>query len=111
MISPIKIILLIPFCLILLFFLFKPKEKLIIRISIILMSLIAILFVTFPDFTNRLAGVVDVGRGADLVIYLFMVLVFFALVYMYSKMRAMHNTLTDIIREISIRNSKEEEKK
>lgn len=108
MISPIKIILLIPICLLLLFFLLKQKEKLTIRIAIILVSLIGIVFVIFPDFTNTIADTVNVGRGADLVIYLFMILAFFAVLYLYGKIRSIHTMLTDIIREISIKNKKTE---
>lgn len=105
MISLFKIILLIPFLLILLFFLFKPKEKLFIRVFIFTISILAIGFIMFPSVTNVVANALDIGRGADLIVYIYIVFSFFAIIYLYTKVRYLTQTSTDIIRELSITKS------
>jgi small membrane protein len=55
-----------------------------------------------PDFTDRIAAMVGVGRGADLVTYLSIVGVLFVLVHYYAKFVELQRNLTQVTRELAI---------
>ena len=57
-----------------------------------------IFLVVFPDLTNRLAATLGVGRGADLVFYLFMVAVCYLLLLVYAKIRKLERQLAELAR-------------
>ena len=81
----IKIILLIPLVALIVILLPRLKNKTFYRLMLVAISGIGILFVLFPSITDRLAHFVGVGRGADLVTYLFMIFFFLGGVILYSK--------------------------
>jgi hypothetical protein len=56
-----------------------------------------------PDLTNRVAGWLGIGRGADLLIYV--VALSFAVVafYFYQRFRKLESQITEIVRELAIR--------
>jgi hypothetical protein len=56
-----------------------------------------------PDLTNRAAGWLGIGRGADLLIYV--VALAFAVVsfYFYTRLRRLESNLTVIVRELALR--------
>lgn len=62
-----------------------------------------VFFVLFPDFTNRLAHKVGVGRGADLVFYLGFLFLFFIILKLYARIRRLEQHLTKTIREETIK--------
>src|SRR5687767_15157504 len=101
----IKIILLIPLLLLIITFLPKLGNRTFYRLSLIGISALGILFVLFPTVTDRLAHLVGVGRGADLVTYLFIVFFFLAGIIMYSKLRKIEAEQTILARKISIQNA------
>jgi hypothetical protein len=98
----IKIILLIPLVLLIISFLPKLGNKTFYRLSLIVISFAGILFVLFPAITDRLAHLVGVGRGTDLVTYLFMIFFFLAGIIIYAKIRKMEADQTDLARKIAI---------
>ena len=61
-----------------------------------------ILFVLFPALTDKLAHLVGVGRGADLVTYLFMVFFFLAGIILYSKIRKIEAEQSELVRRIAV---------
>jgi len=63
MVSPIKIILIVPLLLLILFFVLKMQNRIVYRFSLILIALLGIVFVINPDFTTALAHALNVGRG------------------------------------------------
>jgi hypothetical protein len=67
---------------------------------------VGIVFVCFPDLTSRLARLVGVGRGTDLLLYASLVGVGFLLVVFYAKIREMSGVITRITREDSIRGAR-----
>ncbi len=98
----IKIILLIPLVLLILFFLTRLRNKTFYRLSLIGVSIVGIVFVLFPDLTDKLAHLVGVGRGADLVTYIFIVFFFMAGILLYSKIRKIEADQTELIRKIAL---------
>lgn len=61
-----------------------------------------ILFVWQPWLTDRIAGYLHVGRGADAVLYLSLVAVFAILFKLFVKIESLDHELTTIVRELAI---------
>lgn len=65
-------------------------------------AVIGIVFVWTPALANILASMMGVGRGADLVIYVYCLLSFLLILDLSLKIKAQHQTITRIVREIAI---------
>lgn len=98
----IKVILLLPFIGLILYYITRLRNKTAYRLSLIFISSIGVLFVLFPTIPNEIAHLVGVGRGADLVTYLFIVFFFLAGVNLYSKIRKLEANQTELVRKIAI---------
>ena len=67
---------------------------------IIFMFLLAgMVFVSFPSLTNRLANALGVGRGADMIFYLFMIIFIFIILKLYARIRRLEQKINAIIRD------------
>lgn len=104
--SPIQIILILSLAAVILYVLFKLKEKPAFKIILIVIAVTGIVFVIKPEFTTQLAHQLNVGRGTDLLFYLFGVGGFVALLILYSSIRQSEQRLTAIARKIAIRNAR-----
>ena len=60
------------------------------------------LAVIFPDITQDAAHLVGVGRGADLILYMSIVVVMFVLLHYYTKFVELQRQLTEVTRELAI---------
>jgi hypothetical protein len=58
--------------------------------------------VLFPDQTDQVANYVGVGRGVDLITYLFEITALFVLIHYYTKFVELQRQLTDLTREMAI---------
>ncbi len=58
--------------------------------------------VLFPDQTDRIANYVGVGRGVDLITYVFEITALFVLIHYYTKFVELQRQLTDLTREMAI---------
>lgn len=59
----------------------------------------AVVFIFFPDATNRIAHKLGVGRGADLVFYLSIVIFWFVILKLYVRIRKLEKIVTDVVRK------------
>ena len=85
------------------YFVFLRRNRLPVHIVLVMAMLAAGgLAVIFPEATNQLANMVGVGRGADLLSYLFMVIAMFVLIHYYTKFAELQRQLTTITRELAI---------
>lgn len=106
MLSPIKVILIVPLLLLILFFVLKMQNRIIYRFSLIIIALIGIVFVINPDFTTELAHKLNVGRGTDLLFYLCAIAGFISVLMLYSKLRKLEATQTQIIQNAAVDSAK-----
>lgn len=60
------------------------------------------LAVMFPEETDKIANVVGVGRGVDLITYVVEVTVLFVLLHYYTKFVELQRQLTEVTRELAI---------
>ena len=68
-------------------------------------------FTWFPSHATSLAGLVGIGRGADLIFYLWVVISLALLLNVHLKLRASHSQLTEVVRHIAILEGQAELKK
>jgi hypothetical protein len=72
------------------------------RAGLLAIVLIGFLFVWMPDITNRIAALVGVGRGADLVMYVWIVLNLLLIIRLHIKLREQSEAVTQLARWISL---------
>lgn len=74
--------------------------------GIILAALVGAVLVVLPDLSTTLANAVGVGRGADLVFYVFMLIVFAAIANLHLRLRAHSEVVTLLAREVALSTAK-----
>jgi len=102
MLSPIKIILIIPLLFVILLFVLQLRNRTTYRFTLILIALAGIVFVIYPDLTTTLAHKINVGRGTDLVFYFCALAGFIAMIILYSKLRGIELIQTRIIQNMAV---------
>jgi hypothetical protein len=70
--------------------------------GIMVTAAIGAVLVVFPDLTTAVANAVGIGRGADLIFYLFMLIAFAAIANLHLRMRAQAEVVTLLAREIAL---------
>ncbi len=68
----------------------------------------AIIVVLLPNSTATLAKLVGIGRGADLVVYVALVLIFFIIFRLIIKIELLNKDITKLVRKISLDENKDE---
>ena len=92
------------------FYLLKARrssnQQAIRRLFIVIALIAGLLAVLFPEYTNTLAGLVGVGRGADLLLYAFVVLGLFYAVYQYRRQLWQEKVNTELARALTLTQAK-----
>lgn len=96
--APIQSILLLFVLYIFFKYIFKNKSALTTRVLSLAILLTATLFILFPDTSTRVASYIGVGRGVDMLIYLFICLVTISFFRIYSKTKDIDQQITHITR-------------
>ena len=100
--TPIQFILIIGFLFTGLFYFVRLRNRIADVLLLFVLVAAAVLFILFPDWTNVLAKKLGVGRGADLVLYIGIVLFYFVVLKLYARMRKLEQQITDLIRKQAI---------
>lgn len=58
--------------------------------------------ILWPDLTIRIARVMGIGRGADLVLYLLAISFFLSVFYFYNKILKLQSDISEIVRRIAL---------
>ena len=64
--------------------------------------IIAIIAVWVPDFLTKIANILGIGRGADLVLYVSVVAVFYLIFKIYVRLEKIERNITKIVRKDSL---------
>lgn len=72
------------------------------RLFIVLALLAGFIAVIFPSYTTALAGLLGIGRGADLLLYCLVVFVLFYVVHQYRRQLWQEKLTTDLARAITL---------
>jgi hypothetical protein len=65
-------------------------------------SVLGSVLVLFPELTNRTAHAVGVGRGADLVLYCFVLVTLVAIFNIHLRLRSYSETTTELARSLAL---------
>ena len=76
------------------------------RLIALLLLGASIVAVLAPDLTSRVALAIGVGRGTDLVFYLFAVASMFVFVLLYMRVSRLAQAQTEIVRALAMLNAK-----
>jgi small membrane protein len=87
-------------------FLQRQKSRLV-SVGIAVVAFAAIYFVLVPERTNQLAHLVGVGRGADLILYCWLVISLIVSVNLQFKILRLQGLITDLAREMTLRAAQE----
>lgn len=71
--------------------------------------LIAGVVVLVPNSTNTIAGFVGIGRGADLVVYISLALLFYILFRIFYRLEKIEKNITKITRELALKDGEKKE--
>jgi hypothetical protein len=74
------------------------------RIILFILSLGGILLVIDPNLATQIANFVGIGRGADLIFYLFMIFCLFRFAEIDSNLRSQEQQLTKVVRMQTLQN-------
>jgi hypothetical protein len=72
------------------------------RLFLLGFGIVMIIIILQPSLATDVANFLGIGRGADLLLYLFSLFVVFCLILIYQKLRALDRTNTQIVRALSI---------
>ncbi len=62
--------------------------------------------VIFPDIATSTANAIGIGRGADLIMYVFIIVILAAILNIHIKIRSSHKQLTEIARTIALQTAR-----
>lgn len=87
---------------ILIIFVIKSKSILIERLLSISLLMGALFLSIFPAFATNIANFVGIGRGTDLILYIFIIFVFYRFSIFSGRFHRIDRKLTEIVREMAI---------
>jgi small membrane protein len=103
--SGIQLLLLASLLLILLYSISKLRNK---RTDILILSvviIIGVLLVLFPDWSIIVANKLGVGRGVDLIFYLSILIFWFIVLRLYTRIRKLEQMITQLARKEALENN------
>ena len=95
----IKILLITGMAFIAVYFFIRLRNSLFDLLLLIILIAAAIVFILFPDITNRLAHYLGVGRGADLIFYTSILIFWFVILKLYARIRKLEQIITIVVRK------------
>jgi hypothetical protein len=101
----IQVILLIGIGLISLVFIRKTRSK---GFNIVLLALavaLSVIFILRPEVTSKIARMLGVGRGADFIFYLSIMVFWYVVVHLFARIRRLEQMMTELTRKDAIRSA------
>jgi hypothetical protein len=95
------------------FYLLKARrsanQRAIRRLFIVVGLVAGFVAVLYPEYTNIVAGYLGIGRGADLLLYTFVIFALFYAVYQYRRQLWQEKVTTDLARALTLTQAKLED--
>lgn len=95
----IQILLITGVIILFLYYTFRLRNALLDMLILALFTGVAVFFILFPEYTNKIAGKLGVGRGADLLFYICILFFLFVVLKLFARIRRLEKTLTDLVRK------------
>ena len=109
--NPFQIILISSLIFLLALYLIYFKNRLMMRLIMIVVFILGIVLTIAPETTTRVANALGIGRGADLIFYVSILFGVCGFTILYAKYRKMEQMLTDLIRMETMRTAIDLEQK
>ena len=87
-----------------LYFFIQLKRRVLDLILFGLLITVAVIFIVRPDLTNRIAKQFGVGRGADLLFYIAILIFWFVILKLFARIRKLEKALTHLVRSEALAN-------
>ncbi len=100
--TTIQFILITGVIILLVYYLMSMRSAVAELVFLIVLSGISVFFILFPNKTNTIAHKLGVGRGADLLFYVCILLFLFFVLKLFNRIRRLEKKLTEIIRKDAI---------
>ncbi len=68
-------------------------------ILLFLFAAAGVFFILFPEYTNRIAHRLGVGRGTDLLFYISFLFFLFIVLKLFARIRRLEDKLTELVRQ------------
>jgi small membrane protein len=101
----IQVVLLAGIGLITLAFIKKTRGK---GFNIVLLAsaaIVSVIFILWPEVTSKIAKILGVGRGADFVFYISILVFWYIFIQLFARIRKLEQTMTEIIRRDAIQSA------
>jgi hypothetical protein len=86
-----------------LFYVFSLGRSLpVVRLGLFAVVLVGYLFIWIPELTTKIAGLVGIGRGADLIVYVWIIVNLFLILRLHIKLREQSEAFTALARQIAL---------
>ncbi len=105
--TPIQILLISAIVLISIYMYVRIRRSVLDTVLIFLFMGEGILFILFPEITNKLAKVMGVNRGINLIFYTGFLILLFLVLKLYARSRRLEQNLTEMVRKISLEKAEE----
>ncbi len=95
------------------FYAFRFRSALVERLLLIVLALVGLVLTLAPDSATMVANFLGVGRGTDLILYIWILVFIIKALRDQAKFREYDRRITDLVRQIALRDArpaKEEEK-
>jgi len=78
------------------------RSRILVRVGVLLLTLLGVVLIIFPETANQVAHLFGVGRGADLLLYFQTIVVVYVLSALYRRNRANSTAIAELVRQIAI---------
>ncbi len=85
-------------------YVFRLRTVLTDRIILLLLACGGVVLVIHPDLSTRLANSIGIGRGTDLILYVFILFSLFYFVGISSELKKIERQLTEVVRAQALQN-------
>ena len=83
---------------------FRPSRNIFSKLFLIFGSILGFLIVIGEVYLIKIANILGVGRGTDLILYLALLLVFFFIFYTLNRFSKIRNDITELSRQVALKN-------
>ncbi|HZL63706.1 MAG TPA: DUF2304 domain-containing protein [Thermoleophilia bacterium] len=87
-------------------YVFALRSVLTDRLAMLLLAAVGVLLVVWPGLSSDVAELLGIGRGTDLVFYLFIIFCLFRFVSGAAHTRRLESRLASVVREQALRNAR-----
>lgn len=94
----IQVVLIIGVLSIFMYYILNLRNAFIELLAILLFAALSIFFILFPEYTNSIAQQLGVGRGADLLFYICILLFLFLIMKLFARTRRLERMITEMVR-------------